>query len=68
MNGYKLKPCTKWCVSGNVQKLDLAPHGDYRYMIGQKYDNQVADVIRELSGGRKIRECFGLFSDGFNGV
>ena len=64
MNGYKLRPCTKWCVSGKVQKLDLMPHGDYRYLIGPKYDDHVRSVVHELSGGRDIDQCFGLFVDG----
>ena len=38
MNGYKLKPCSKWCVSGNVQKLDVMPSSGYRYDAGAKYD------------------------------
>ena len=34
MNGYKLKPCTKWCVKGDVQKLDLMPSSGYKYDVG----------------------------------
>lgn len=44
LNGYKLKPCTKWCVgnsNGKVQKLDLMPHSGYAYSIGPKYDLEV---------------------------
>ena len=38
MNGYKLRPCSKWCVAGDVQKLDLMPSSGYRYDAGAKYD------------------------------
>ena len=62
MNGYKLKPCTKWCVKGDVQKLDLMPSSGYKYDVGQKYDEVVSPVLASLSGGRPISECFNLFN------
>lgn len=66
LNGYKLVPCTKYCIGknnpNNVVPLETAPHGDYKYDIGQKYDNVAAKVISELSGGKSIYECFGLFN------
>ena len=38
MNGYELRPCTKWCVSqpngSNVSQLQAAPKSDYRYLVG----------------------------------
>lgn len=45
MNGFKLVPCTKYCVGqsyGKVVKLDLMPHGNYNYSVGPKYDGAVA--------------------------
>ena len=40
------------------------PHGNYKYLIGQRYDDQVREVVHGLSGGRDIDQCFGLFADG----
>lgn len=65
MNGYKLKPCTKYCVSkpvNGVQQLELMPHGDYRYSVGVDYDKAVKYVVAKLSDGKSIDECFGLFN------
>lgn len=70
MNGYKLKPCTKYCVgksNGIVQPLQLNPHQGYMYLIGPRYDEHVAQVVANLSAGLKICDCFGLFlRDEFN--
>lgn len=63
MNGFRLKPCSKWCVYGNVQQLDLMPPCGYHYEVGRKYDEIVAPVVRRISGGRSIRECFNLFNE-----
>lgn len=66
LNGYKLVPCTKYCIGKNNPKkivpLETAPHGDYKYAIGPKYDDVAAKVIFDLSGGKCIYECFGLFN------
>ena len=65
LNGYKLVPCTKYCVGknnpNNIVPLDEMPHGNYTYDIGPNYDEKVSSLIRELSGGKRIGECFGLF-------
>ena len=64
MNGYVLKPCTKWCIgktNGNVCPLPSPPHGNYKYLAGQQYDNELKGFIEILSDGKKINECFGLF-------
>lgn len=65
LNGYRLVPCTKYCVGksnpNNVVPLETMPHGNYNYAIGPKYDQIAAKVISELSGGKCIYECFGLF-------
>lgn len=46
LNGYLLKPCTKWCYgsgdSKGIQKLPMAPRSDYQYLIGPQYDATVA--------------------------
>lgn len=65
LNGYKLVPCTKYCVGksqNGVVSLEVMPHDNYKYDVGQKYDDKVAPVVAGLSGGKKIGECFGLFS------
>ena len=67
MNGYKLKPCTKWCVQGNVQKLDVMPSSGYKYDVGARYDIIVASVVKDISGGRGINDCFNLFNE-MNGL
>ena len=65
LNGYRLVPCTKYCVGNinpnNVVPLETMPHGNYNYAIGPKYDEIAAKVISDLSGGKCIYECFGLF-------
>ena len=65
LNGYTLKPCTKWCVSApngsTVQRLDLMPHGGYQYVIGTMYDEVLAPVIAELCDGKSIGRSFGQF-------
>ena len=63
MNGYKLKPCTKWCVQGDVEKLEVMPSSGYRYDVGQKYDTIVAPFVKDLSNGREIGNCFNLFNE-----
>ena len=66
LNGYKLVSCTKYCTnrdSDTVIPLPLAPHSDYKYNIGPDYDRIVAPIISKLSNGRKINDCFGLFSN-----
>lgn len=63
MNGYKLKPCSKWCVKGDVEKLDVMSSCGYKYDVGTKYDGIVAPVVKDLSGGRDIGECFNLFNE-----
>ena len=66
LNGYKLVPCTKYCVGKKVNSvipLETMPHGDYKYDVGPKYDNIVSPIVRELSGGRSIGQCFGLFNE-----
>ena len=65
MNGYKLKPCTSYCVNQgirNMKALDISPHGDYKYVVGQRYDDAVKGVVARLSNGRSINDCFGLFN------
>ena len=66
LNGYRLVPCTKYCIGknnpNNVVPLEIMPHGNYTYAIGPKYDEIAAKVISELSGGKRIGECFGLFN------
>lgn len=65
LNGYKLKPCTKWCNNQDVQgvqPLPIAPRSDYQYQIGPLYDNTVAPIISQISGGKTIGDCFGLFN------
>ena len=42
------------------------PHGDYKYQIGPRYDNAVAGIVRKLSGGKPIGQCFGLFKPKVN--
>ena len=64
LNGFKLKPCTKYCTCKSVdgvQRLELAPHADYQYAIGPRYDAIVRNKIHDLSGGKDINDCFGLF-------
>lgn len=65
LNGYTLKPCTKWCVGAatgsNIQKLNLNPSSGYQYKVGQNYDNAVAQVVADLCEGKSIGECFGWF-------
>lgn len=39
------------------------PHGDYKYEIGPRYDNAVAGIVENLSGGKTIGQCFGLFKE-----
>lgn len=39
------------------------PHGDYKYEIGPRYDNAVAGIVKNLSGGKPIGQCFGLFRE-----
>ena len=66
MNGYKLRPCTKYCVGksfNRVVPLQIGSHGDYKYDIGPRYDNAVRLVVERLSGGKTIDQCFGLFKD-----
>ena len=66
MNGYKLVPCTKYCVGKKVNSivpLETMPHNDYKYDVGPKYDRIVSPIVGELSGGRSIGECFGLFNE-----
>lgn len=66
LNGYRLVPCTKYCVGKNnpnhVIPLQVGPHGNYKYDIGQRYDDIAAPIISRLSGGKSIYECFGLFN------
>ena len=65
MNGYMLSPCTKWCVGesgGRVQGLPLSPHDGYKYLVGGAYDKAVSARVFEISNGRKIADCFGLFN------
>lgn len=65
LNGYLLVPCTKYCIGKNnprgIVPLEIAPHGNYQYDIGQKYDDIAAPIISRLSVGKCIYECFGLF-------
>lgn len=65
LNGYKLKPCTKYSVNacGN-SPLKVAPRSDYKYCVGQKYDDVASNVVKRLSGGLDINKCFNLFNDG----
>jgi hypothetical protein len=66
LNGYRLYPCTKWCVfdpQGKTRRLDVAGRSDYKYAEGGEYDRLVAPVVARLSGGRKIGDCFNLFSE-----
>ena len=66
MNGYILVPCSKYSLGKavpGVQPLQVAPHGDYKYDIGTAYDNAVRKVVMQLSNGREIGECFGLFNE-----
>lgn len=63
MNGYLLRPCTKWCVQGDVEKLELMPSSGYRYAVGARYDQIVAPVVDNLSNGRKINDCFNIFNE-----
>lgn len=69
MNGYELKPCTKYSVNkvNGIQQLDISPRSGYSYTVGQEYDVVVDSVVRKISNGRSINECFGLFNeDGIN--
>lgn len=54
LNGYTLKPCTKWCVAAptgsNVKMLEVTPKSDYKYKVGRAYDAQVAPVVAEICG------------------
>ena len=55
MNGFKLRPCTKYCVgtsNGQVVSLNVNPHEDYKYLACSNYDSAVQDVVKELSNGR----------------
>ena len=65
LNGYLLKPCTKWCYgtgdSKGIQKLPIAPRSDYQYLIGPQYDATVAQVVADLCDGNAIGDCFGWF-------
>ena len=66
MNGYKVLPCSNYCIgrsSGSVKSIGSTPKSDYRYLIGQKYDAAVKEVVSSLSNGRSIEECFGLFNE-----
>ena len=65
LNGYKLKPCTKYSVNacGN-SPLKVAPRSDYKYCVGQKYDDVASNVVKRLSGGLDINKCFNLFNEG----
>ena len=65
LNGYKLVPCTKYCYTqgetGGIEKLPIAPRSGYQYKVGPLYDDEIAPLISQLSGGKRIGECFGLF-------
>lgn len=65
LNGYVLKPCTKWCYTTGdgrgVSRLPAAPRSDYQYKSGAQYDSAVAQVVADLCDGRSIGECFGWF-------
>ena len=65
MNGYKLKPCTKYSVNkvDGIQQLDVPPHSGYSYAIGNRYDEIADGVVKQMSNGRSINECFNLFND-----
>lgn len=65
LNGYKLKPCTKYSINNapGIIKLDTAPRSDYTYDVGGKYDDVANWVVREISGGKNISECFNLFNN-----
>ena len=67
LNGYKLVPCTKYCYTqgetGGVEKLPIAPRSGYEYAVGNKYDAIVRPFLREISGGKDIAQCFGLFKE-----
>lgn len=66
LNGYKLVSCTKYCVnkdSNAIQPLPLAPRSGYKYNVGPEYDRILAPLVSKWSNGRKIGECFGLFSN-----
>ena len=66
LNGYSLVPCTKYCIGkvnpNHVVALPTAPHGNYKYVIGPTYDKVAAPLVAELSCGKSIYECFGLFN------
>lgn len=65
LNGFKVLPCTKYCVgksNGKVKVLETAPHGNYKYVAGAAYDKAVESAFSRLSGGKKIGECFNLFN------
>ena len=66
LNGYRLVPCTKYCIGKNnprgIVPLETAPHGDYKYDIGPRYDAIAEPIIKKLSGGKRIADCFGLFN------
>lgn len=65
MNGYKLKPCTKYSINkiNGIQQLDIAPHSGYSYVVGHRYDEIANVVVNQLSNGRSINECFNLFNE-----
>ena len=65
MNGYGLKPCTKYSINNvdGIQQLNIAPRSGYSYAVGQQYDMVADSVVRELSNGKSINECFNLFND-----
>ena len=65
LNGFVLKPCSKWCVNqdAGIPRLDLAPHVDYTYTIGTAYDSAVRGALKSATGSsRPIGELFGEFN------
>lgn len=57
MNGYKVLPCSKYCVgsgNGSVKPLPQQEGCDYKYLVGQRYDDAVKQVIFSLSDGKTI--------------
>ena len=67
LNGYKLVPCTKYCYtqgdSHGIEKLPIVPRSGYQYKVGPLYDDEIAPLISQLSNGKRIGECFGLFNN-----
>lgn len=43
--------------------MDIAPRSGYSYSVGNEYDKIADSVVKQLSNGRSITECFNLFNE-----